>query len=102
MREELIARMIHIYGLENPIVIWFCRLCEEWEDREDKNHLLEEIVKAHEEYPYSNDKDKEEDAQASFSYTEGQASRRPGAPYRVHLFHYTHYTTPRARCQEEF
>ena len=62
MREKLIARMIHIYGLENPIVIWFCRLCEEWEDREDKNNLLEMIVKAHEEYPYSNDKDKEEDA----------------------------------------
>ena len=57
MRERLIARMINVYGFENPIVIWFCRLCEEWEDREDKNHLLEVIVKAHEEYPYSNDKD---------------------------------------------
>ena len=78
MRENLIARMINIYGLENPIVIWFCRLCEEWEDREDKNHLLEVIVKAHEEYPYSNDKDKEEDAQASFSYTKRRTRCCPG------------------------
>lgn len=62
MREKLIDRMINVYGLENPIVIWFCRLCEEWEDREDKNNLLEVIVKAHEKYPYSNDKDKKEDA----------------------------------------
>lgn len=24
----------------------------------------------------------------------------PGAPYKGRLFHYTHYTTSRARCQE--
>ena len=62
MREKLIDRLVHIYGFEKPIVIWFCRLCEEWEDTEDKNNLLEMIVKAHEEYPQLDDKDKEEDA----------------------------------------
>lgn len=51
MREKLIDRMIRIYGFENPIVIWFCRLCEEWEDIEDRDRLLEVIVKSHEEFP---------------------------------------------------
>ena len=90
MRDKLIARMINVYGFENPIVIWFCRLCEEWEDREDKNDLLEVIVKAHEEYPYHNDKDKEEDAQASFSYTKRRthccpAGRLPGRAVYEHF-----------------
>ena len=61
MREKLIDRMIHIYGFENPIVIWFCRLCEEWEDIEDRDRLLEVIVKAHEEFPQL-DNEEEEDA----------------------------------------
>lgn len=29
MREKLIDRMTHIYGFENPIVIEFCKVCEE-------------------------------------------------------------------------
>ena len=61
MREKLIDRMIRIYGFENPIVIWFCRLCEEWEDIEDRDRLLEVIVKAHEEFPQF-DNEEEEDA----------------------------------------
>ena len=60
MREKLIDRIIHIYGFENPIVIWFCRLCEEWEDTKDRNNLLEEIVKAHEEYPQFDTEDEED------------------------------------------
>ena len=51
MREKLIERMVHIYGFENPIVIEFCKLCEAWKDIEDRDRLLEVIVKAHEEYP---------------------------------------------------
>ena len=62
MREKLIDRMIRIYGFENPIVIWFCRLCEEWEDIEDRDRLLEVIVKAHEEFPQLDTEDEEEDA----------------------------------------
>ena len=60
MREKLIDRMIRIYGFENPIVIWFCRLCEEWEDIEDRDRLLEVIVKAHEEYPNYNNEEEED------------------------------------------
>lgn len=51
MREKLIDRMVHIYGFENPIVIEFCKLCEAWEDIEDRDRLLEVIVKSHEEFP---------------------------------------------------
>lgn len=47
-RENLIDRMIKIYGFENPIVIEFCKLCEraDWNDRE-----LELLVLAHEDDP---------------------------------------------------
>lgn len=51
MREQLIDRMIRIYGFENPIVIEFCRLCENWEDTNEKDRFLEAIVKSHEEFP---------------------------------------------------
>lgn len=61
MREKLIDRMIHIYGFENPIVIWFCRLCEKLEETKEKDRLLEAIVKSHEEYPQF-DTENEEDA----------------------------------------
>ena len=62
MREKLIDRMVHIYGFENPIVIEFCKLCEAWKDIEDRDHLLEVIVKSHEEFPQLNDEGDEEDA----------------------------------------
>ena len=61
MREKLIDRMIRIYGFENPIVIEFCKLCEVWEDIEDRDRLLEVIVKSHEEFPQF-DNEEEEDA----------------------------------------
>ena len=63
MREKLIDRMIHIYGFENPIVIEFCKLCEAWKDIEDRERLLEVIVKSHEEFPQLNyNEEEEEDA----------------------------------------
>ena len=61
MREKLIDRMIRIYGFENPIVIEFCRLCEIWEDTNEKDRFLEVIVKSHEEFPQF-DNEEEEDA----------------------------------------
>ena len=61
MREKLIDRMIRIYGFENPIVIEFCRLCENWEDTNEKDRFLEAIVKSHEELPQL-DTEEEEDA----------------------------------------
>ena len=60
MREKLIDRMIHIYGFENPIVIEFCRVCEKWEDTEEKNTLLKVIVEVNEEYPQFNTEDEED------------------------------------------
>jgi len=47
-RENLVDRMIKIYGFENPIVIEFCKLCErsDWKDRE-----LALLVLAHEADP---------------------------------------------------
>ena len=62
MREKLIDRMIRIYGFENPIVIEFCGLCENWEDTNEKDKLLEAIVKSHEECPQLDNKDEKEDA----------------------------------------
>ena len=59
MREKLIDRMIHIYGFENPIVIWFCRLCEKLEKTKEKDRLLEAIVESHEEYPQFDTEDEE-------------------------------------------
>lgn len=47
MREQLLDRMIRIYGFENPIVIEFARLIE----TKFSDHNLETIVKAHEEFP---------------------------------------------------
>lgn len=48
MRENLMDRMIRIYGYENPIVIEFCRLCEEWEENAWNDKVLEILVSAHE------------------------------------------------------
>ena len=49
MREELMNRMIRLYGFESPITIDFCRLCEEWADTEACNNALTPLVKCHEE-----------------------------------------------------
>lgn len=51
-REKLIDRMIAIYGFENPIVIEFCRLCENWESTEWNDKVLTIMVGAHEAEPY--------------------------------------------------
>lgn len=51
-RENLIDRMIHIYGFENPIVIEFARYCEKWEENEWNNKMLGILVEAHEADPY--------------------------------------------------
>ena len=51
MRENLINRMIRIYGFEHPIVIQFVELCERMADTEYNNKSLMTLVKAHEENP---------------------------------------------------
>ena len=51
-RENLIDRLCHIYGLENPIVIEFAEWCERWEENEWNNKALTILVEAHEANPY--------------------------------------------------
>ena len=51
MRENLIERMVKIYGFEHPIVIRFTELCERLEDTEINDTLLRLAVEAHEKYP---------------------------------------------------
>lgn len=48
MIEQLMDRMIAIYGYENEITIEFCALCEK---QVFSVKVLETIVKAHEEAP---------------------------------------------------
>lgn len=51
MREELMNRMIRLYGFESPITIDFCWLCEEWPNTEAYDNALATLVKYHEEAP---------------------------------------------------
>ncbi|MBR3673863.1 MAG: hypothetical protein IKN65_06265 [Clostridia bacterium] len=48
MREELLDRMIRIYGFEHEAVIAFAELIE---NNTFTDEMLEVIVKAHEEHP---------------------------------------------------
>ena len=60
IRENLIDRMIRIYGFENPIVIDFCRLCETFPAGEIIDKELEILVNCHETYPVVEDKEDDE------------------------------------------
>lgn len=50
-REEMLDRMIAVYGLEHPVTIQFAHLCETLEVNGWNDYLLEVLVKAHEESP---------------------------------------------------
>ena len=50
-RENLIDRMIHLYGFENEIVIAFCGLCERWKVNSWNDKCLTILVEAHEADP---------------------------------------------------
>ena len=54
-RNELLTRMIRIYGFEHPLVIQFAKSCEDYTSPElaplwDK--ILENLVELHEERPF--------------------------------------------------
>lgn len=51
LREQLVDRMIAIYGMENEIVIDFCNLCERFENSEWNDKCLTIMVEAHEAAP---------------------------------------------------
>jgi hypothetical protein len=50
-RENLIDRMIHLYGFENPMVVQFAGMCEKYPNNADYDNSLRFLVEAHEEYP---------------------------------------------------
>lgn len=50
-RENLLNRMIYIYGFENEITIWFARLLESQEENEINNKMLRIMVEWHEKSP---------------------------------------------------
>lgn len=56
MREQLLDRMIRIYGFEHEVVIEFARMCES-DNLTDKD--LEVIVEAHEANPIGFDEDED-------------------------------------------
>ena len=51
MRENLIDRMVKIYGFEHPIVIRFTKSCERMEDNAIYDTILRLAVESHEKYP---------------------------------------------------
>ena len=59
MREQLLDRMIEIYGFEHEVVIEFARMCEEWLPTENNDKVLETLVKCHEENPVGFDDDED-------------------------------------------
>ena len=59
MREQLLDRMIKIYGFEHEIVIEFARMCEEWLPTENNDKALETLVKCHEDSPVGFDDDED-------------------------------------------
>lgn len=50
-REDLLTRMIRIYGFEHKITIWFAQLLESQEENEINNKMLEMMVECHEKSP---------------------------------------------------
>ena len=51
-REQLIERMLNIYAESNPAVQDVVRMCEDWEDTNWNDQIIETIVKAHEANPF--------------------------------------------------
>lgn len=56
-REQLVDRMIRIYGYESEIVIRFCEVCELNPESEEWDKVCELLVSAHEQFPQIEDAD---------------------------------------------
>lgn len=62
-RNELLGRMIRIYGFEDQLVIDFARACERytWDEVSAMwDSCLKSIVECHEAHPYFSDEDEDE------------------------------------------
>lgn len=57
MREELLTRMIKLYGFEHEAVIQFAQLMAR---PQISDEILETVVKCHEEHPLWEDEEEEE------------------------------------------
>lgn len=51
IREQLIDRMIRLYGFEHEIVINFINFCDSYEDTDLHDKMLTVLVEAHEANP---------------------------------------------------
>lgn len=58
-RNNLLTRIIHIYGFEHEVTIDFARLCEEWPNDIAHDRILEMLVESHEEFPQIEDDEDE-------------------------------------------
>jgi hypothetical protein len=58
-REDLLTRIIKIYGFEHEITIMFAEILENWVENEACNRRLERLVEAHEQYPMIECEDEE-------------------------------------------
>ena len=57
LRENLLDRIIRIYGFEHKITIWFAKMCERYsQDNKVIDKILELIVKCNELIQYPNEK----------------------------------------------
>lgn len=50
-RNDLLTRIIRIYGFEHEVTIQFADMCEKWENHSANDRMLEILVEAHEEHP---------------------------------------------------
>lgn len=50
-RENLLTRMIHIYGFEHEVTIQYANVLENAPQTEESDRKLEVIVMYHEQYP---------------------------------------------------
>ena len=61
-RDDLLTRMIHLYGFEHPLVIQFAESCNAytWDEVAAQwDKILENLVELHEEHPYFPDEKEE-------------------------------------------
>ena len=61
-RNDLLTRMIHLYGFENPLVIQFAKACETYTTPETSamwDNCLKTLVECHEKNPYFPDEEEE-------------------------------------------
>ena len=60
LRENLLDRIIRVYGFEHKLTIWFAEQCEKYQqDNKDVDELLTEIARIYVQRPYYFDEDED-------------------------------------------